>query len=266
VRSVVVLPTYNECENLAPMLDALLALDSLSAVVVVDDSSPDGTGDIAEERARRCDRVHAVHRTERGLGSAYVCGFRHALNLQAEAIVAMDCDFSHNPADVPRLLARLPECDIAVGSRYVAGGGTRGWPLRRKLLSRSANAFARRCVRLDIRDCTSGFRAYRASLIKQILQDDMHSRGYSIQVELLARGVRQYGARVVEIPILFDERKRGVSKIGSREVVLGLKALIRLRARLAMSGPATSEPADDERKSERDPGDTTPNTAGVARG
>ena len=234
MRTIVVLPTYNERENLEPMLQALLALGADLDIVVVDDNSPDGTGHLAEEWAGRCPEVHVlIRRDERGLGTAYVCGHRKALGLGAEAIITMDSDFSHNPVDVPRLLECLAGCDIALGSRYVAGGGTLGWPLRRKLLSRAANAFARSCLSLPVRDCTSGFRAYRASLVEQLIRQPLQSKGYSIQVELLARGIRQFGAKVVEIPILFRERERGVSKIGWREVLAGCRAILRVRRQLA---------------------------------
>jgi dolichol-phosphate mannosyltransferase len=238
MRAIIVLPTYNERENLERMLQALLALGAGLDIVVVDDDSPDGAGQVAEEWAGRCPEVHAlIRRNERGLGTAYACGFRKALGLGADAIISMDCDFSHSPSDVPRLLECLAGCDIGLGSRYVPGGGTLGWPMRRKLLSRAANAFARGCLALPVRDCTSGFRAYRAGLMERLIRQPLQSRGYSIQVELLARGVRQFGAKVVEIPILFAERERGVSKIGWQEALAGCRAILRVRRQLAGVAP-----------------------------
>ena len=244
MRSIVVLPTYNERENVGAMLDALVNLGEGLEIVVVDDNSPDGTAAIVEDRARRHSGIHTVvRRGERGLGTAYACGFRHAVDLDAEAIVTMDCDFSHDPEDVPRLLERLACCDIALGSRYVPGGGTRGWPVRRKLLSRAANAFARACLGLETRDCTSGFRAYRGSLLECLIRQPLHSRGYSIQVELLARGIRQFGAGIVEIPILFHERQLGSSKIGWREAAAGGRAILAVRRQLVRLQPTPSLPA-----------------------
>ena len=238
MRSIVVLPTYNERENIAAMLDALVSLGAALQIVVVDDNSPDGTAAIAEDRSRRHGRIHTVvRRDERGLGTAYACGFRHALDLGADAIVTMDCDFSHDPADVLRLLDRLARCDVAMGSRYVPGGGTRGWPIRRKLFSRAANAFARACLELEPQDCTSGFRAYRGPLLECLIGQSLQSRGYSIQVELLARAVRQFGAKAVEVPILFREREHGTSKIGWREAFAGCRAIMAVRRQLAHAAP-----------------------------
>ena len=228
--AVVVLPTYNERENLPEMLRTLRALSPGLDILVVDDDSPDGTGEIAQEWADRNPAVHVLHRkNQRGLGGAYRAGFEYALARGATSLVTMDCDFSHSPGDIPRLLGGLNRADLVIGSRYVRGGATRNWPWARKALSAAANLFARRALRLPIRDCTAGFRAYSGPLMRRLLSEPVISNGYTIQVELVSKAIHRHHARVVEVPIVFSERERGQSKVSRREVTRGLLAILGLR-------------------------------------
>lgn len=228
--TVVVLPTYNEKDNLPGMLTALRTLCPGVDIVVVDDNSPDGTGHIAQEWANCNPAVHVVHRRdERGLGTAYRAGFAYALECGARAVITMDCDFSHAPHDIPRLLGALNRADLVIGSRYVGGGATRNWPWTRKVMSAAANLFARSCMKLPTHDCTSGFRAYRGSLLRQLLNEPAGSQGYTMLVELLSRSMHEFNARVIEVPIVFSERERGQSKISRKEITRGLSALLALR-------------------------------------
>jgi dolichol-phosphate mannosyltransferase len=236
----VVLPTYNEAENLPLMLRALAALGLGLHVLVVDDDSPDGTGRIAEEFARDDASVHVLRRGGvRGLGTAYLAGFRHALGAGAPAVVTMDCDFSHDPESVPDLIAAGETADLVVGSRYVAGGRIENWPLRRRLLSASANAFVRRLFHMPARDCTSGFRLYRREVLESVPWPRVRSTGYAFLVETLYWAARRQDARVREVPIRFVDRVRGRGKMGPREVLSGVTNLLKLRAELPV-GRASS--------------------------
>lgn len=235
VRASLLLPTFNEAENLPKLVASLRSLGLPLEILVVDDGSPDGTGRIAEELARGRSDLAVVHRTgPRGYGEALTEGFRLALGRGAAAVVTMDCDFSHDPADIPRLLAALEEADVAIGSRYTAGGHLRAWPLYRRLLSAAANAFVRVLFRLPARDCTSGFRAYRREVLEGIPWGDLHSPGYSFLVEVLFWSVRHRRRRIAEVPICFTERKEGESKMGLHQILQGAANLLTLRAELLL--------------------------------
>jgi dolichol-phosphate mannosyltransferase len=216
----VCLPTYNERENLVPMVDRLgevLGDDGL--VLVIDDSSPDGTGELADRLAAERSWVHVLHRPQKeGLGPAYLDGFRRALELGAELIFEMDCDFSHDPADVPRLVAAAEDADVVLGSRYVPGGGTRNWGLLRRLISRGGSLYAQLLLSVPIRDLTGGFKCYRRAVLERIDLDAIHSKGYAFQIETTYRALRA-GFRVVEVPIVFTDREVGGSKM-SKAIVL----------------------------------------------
>ena len=221
MRVWVCLPTYNERENLGPMVWALgNVLDEEARVLVIDDSSPDGTGEAAEALARELDFVDVLHRERKeGLGPAYLAGFRQALAGGAELVLEMDCDFSHDPADVPRLIATAEEdVDVALGSRYVPGGGTRDWGFVRRAVSRAGALYARALLGLPVQDPTSGFKCYRREVLERIDLDRIASRGYAFQIETVYRAVRA-GFRVAEIPITFSDRELGGSKM-SRTIVL----------------------------------------------
>lgn len=224
----VVLPTYNESANLANMVAAISGLGADLDIIVVDDASPDGTGRIADGLAESNPRVHVIHRQERGLGTAYLAGFHEALARGGEALLTMDCDFSHDPAVIPDLMRALQNADMVIGSRYVPGGSIEGWPRHRRVLSRSANLFVHALFDIPARDCTSGFRIYRKHLVLGIEWGRIRSTGYSFLVESLYWASRQDGARLSEVPICFRDREHGTSKLGWREALHGALNLIRL--------------------------------------
>jgi dolichol-phosphate mannosyltransferase len=216
VRATVCLPTYNERENLEPMVRALG--DRGVRVLVIDDNSPDGTGEIADRLAAELDYVAVLHRERKeGLGPAYLAGFRRALGDGAERVIEMDCDFSHSPDDVPRLLAAAHDADLVLGSRYVAGGSIGNWGLVRRFVSAGGSLYARVLLGSRIRDLTGGFKCYRREVLETIDLDAITSKGYAFQIETTYRAVRA-GFRVVEIPIHFADREQGGSKM-SRAIV-----------------------------------------------
>jgi len=219
-RATVCLPTYDERENLEPMVRALSGvLGPDDRVLVIDDSSPDGTGEIADRLAAELDWVDVLHRPRKdGLGRAYLDGFRRALADGAELVLELDCDFSHDPADVPRLLQASERADLVLGSRYVPGGGTQNWGLLRRAISRWGSLYAQVLLGLHVRDLTGGFKCYRREVLETIDLDAIRSRGYAFQIETTYRAVRA-GFRVVEIPIRFTDREVGGSKM-SRSIVL----------------------------------------------
>jgi dolichol-phosphate mannosyltransferase len=218
-RVLIVIPTYNEAANITALLNRLEGIGPDLDVLVVDDSSPDGTGDLVAQRAAETERVHLLSRADRaGLGTAYVEGFRWALARDYDAIVEMDADLSHDPADVPRLVDALGGADLAVGSRYVPGGRVRNWGTLRRALSRAGNLYARGLMGWGVRDATSGFRAYSPDVLRKIDVAGVSSEGYAFQIEMVRR-VRLAGGRVTEIPITFSERSDGRSKM-SRRIVL----------------------------------------------
>ena len=210
--TVVCLPTYNELENLEPMLRALG--DKGVSVLVIDDNSPDGTGELAERLAAELDYVEVLHRERKeGLGPAYLAGFHHALAGDAELILEMDCDFSHDPADVPRLIGAVESgADLALGSRYVEGGTVRNWGLLRRIVSAGGSFYARVLLGVRVHDLTGGFKCYRRTVLEAIDLDVIHSKGYAFQIETTYRALRA-GFHVVEIPITFADREVGGSKM-----------------------------------------------------
>jgi dolichol-phosphate mannosyltransferase len=226
-NAVVCLPTYNERENLERMIDALEPLGV--GVLVIDDNSPDGTGAIADELAATRDWVSVLHRERKeGLGRAYVAGFREVLGGDAAYIAQMDCDFSHNPADVPRLIAAVEAgADLAIGSRYVPGGGTSNWGPIRQVMSRGASVFTR-LILMPVRDATGGFKCWRREALEAIDLDSIDAAGYVFQVETTYRA-RRKGFRVVEIPIHFTDRTAGQSKMNSSVALEGVWKVPRLR-------------------------------------
>ncbi len=240
-RRCLILPTYNEAENLERLVALIRGLESGVDLLVVDDRSPDGTGRIADNLARGRSDTAVLHRAgPPRYGDALTDGLRTALARGFDVVLSMDCDFSHDPAAIPSLLEALEQADIVIGSRYVEGGRLRAWPRHRRLLSAGANAFVRALFNLPVRDCTSGFRAYRRAVVESIPWSELHSEGYSCLVELLYWAVRTGGARVREVPILFSERRAGKSKMGLREIVGGALNLLWLRVcllRAAASRP-----------------------------
>ena len=210
---LVVIPTYNERENLGPILDRLHKALPDVHVLVVDDGSPDGTGELADERAAANENLHVMHRTVKsGLGAAYIAGFRWGLAREYETIVEMDADGSHAPEDLPRLLDAVGDADLSIGSRYVPGGSVVNWPVRRQVLSRGANVYTQVALGMRIKDITAGFRAYRRHVLEKLALDEVASHGYCFQIDLTLR-TADAGYDIVEVPITFTEREIGESKM-----------------------------------------------------
>jgi len=234
MRATVCLPTYNELENLEPMLDALAeVLREEDRVLVIDDASPDGTGELADRLSQSRPFLDVLHRSRKeGLGPAYVAGFRRALASGAELVLEMDCDFSHDPADVPRLIAAAEEgTDLVLGSRYVRGGAIPNWGVGRRAVSLGGNLYAQILLGSRIRDLTGGFKCFRRAVLETIDLDACDARGYAFQIETTYR-VQRAGFRVRELPISFSDRTRGTSKM-SRSIVAEAAwkvPLLRLRA------------------------------------
>jgi dolichol-phosphate mannosyltransferase len=225
--AVICLPTYNERENLERMVEALEPLGV--RVLVIDDNSPDGTGDIADRLAAENEWLTVLHRPQKeGLGPAYLAGFREVMQSEARYVLEMDCDFSHDPADVPRLIeACSAGADLALGSRYVAGGGTADWGAARRFVSAGGSFYARTLLGVPIRDLTGGFKCFRREVLEQIDLGAIRSKGYAFQIELTYRAIRS-GFRVVEVPIVFSDRTEGQSKMSRGiffEAVLRVPAL-----------------------------------------
>jgi len=232
-KAVVCLPTYNERENIEPMLRALG--DKGVRVLVIDDNSPDGTGELADRLAQELGYVDVLHRERKeGLGPAYLAGFRHALAGDAELVLEMDCDFSHDPDYVPHLITAVTDgADLALGSRYVPGGGVRNWGLLRRVISAGGSFYARIILGVKVRDLTGGFKCYRRVVLEAIDLDAVDSKGYAFQIETTYRALRA-GFKVVEVPITFADREVGGSKMSKAIVAeaiwkvpgLRLKALL----------------------------------------
>jgi dolichol-phosphate mannosyltransferase len=217
-KAFVVIPTYNEQDNLQRLIEQVLQQDASLQVLVVDDNSPDGTGQLADELARTNDRINVLHRPGKlGLGSAYRDGFRCAMQLGADLLIEMDADFSHDPSILPIFLEQIKDHDLVIGSRYLNGISVVNWPLRRLMLSYGANWYTRLVTGLTIMDCTSGFKCFRRSLIELIDLDRVKSDGYSFQIEMHFRSA-ELGARITEVPIIFIDRRAGQSKMSKRIV------------------------------------------------
>jgi len=217
VDAVVCLPTYNERENLERMVRALC--EHGVRVLVIDDDSPDGTGEIADRLAAELDYVSVLHRPHKeGLGPAYLAGFERLLEGDADLILEMDCDFSHDPNDVPRLIAAAADADLVLGSRYVEGGRVANWGLVRRFISRGGSLYAQVLLGLRVRDLTGGFKCYRRAVLEALPLDEIHSRGYAFQIETTYRAIRK-GFRVHEVPIAFVDRAEGGSKMTKAIVV-----------------------------------------------
>jgi dolichol-phosphate mannosyltransferase len=227
MKATVCLPTYNERENVERMIRSLHALGV--AVLVIDDNSPDGTGEVADALASELEGVAVLHRPHKeGLGPAYLAGFRRALADGAELILEMDCDFSHDPADVPRLLEAAESADLVLASRYVHGGGTENWGLVRRFISRGGSLYAQVLLGLPVRDLTGGFKCYRRAVVEALPLDEIHSKGYAFQIETTYRAMRK-GFSVREIPIKFVDRLEGGSKMSHGIVAEAVRKVPALR-------------------------------------
>ena len=230
MKSTVIVPTYNERENIVLLVPELLALPVDLNVIVVDDNSPDSTGLIADEMAQKDPHVSVVHRPGKlGLGTAYIAGFKKAMADGADRNLTMDADYSHHPRFVPAMIQRSQTADLVIGSRYVRGGGAVDSPASRRLLSYGANAFAKVMLGLKAMDCTAGFRCYRRAVLECIALDSIFSNGYSFLIELLYL-VQRCGWTVGEVPIQFMDRRLGISKISRNEIYRALYTVLRLSA------------------------------------
>jgi glycosyltransferase involved in cell wall biosynthesis len=230
-RTLVILPTYNEAENVLSLMRAILAVDAGLDVLVVDDASPDGTGDLVERERDSQPRLSLLRRSGKlGLGTAYLAGFRWGLDRGYGRILTMDCDGSHDPRYIPAMLAALGRFDMVVGSRYVPGGGVVNWPRRRRALSAFANLYARVLLRLPVHDCTSGFRLYTRKVLETVDPFAIRSSGYSFLEEITWR-VTRFGFRIGEVPIVFEQRTLGISKIDSSEIYLAAWRVLALALR-----------------------------------
>jgi len=242
-----ILPTYNEAENIEPLIRAALAglaeADAEPHVLIVDDSSPDGTGELADRLAEELVSVEVLHRPRKqGLGRAYLAGFAVALERDADLVLEMDSDFSHDPADLPRLISAAGAADLVLGSRYVPGGGITEWGAIRRLLSRGGSAYARWLLGVPVRDLTGGFKCFRREVLEAIDLDAVHADGYGFQIELTYRAV-QAGFTVTEVPIVFRERRLGRSKMTTR---IAIEAVWKVPAlRLRLREPAAPPPAPE---------------------
>jgi dolichol-phosphate mannosyltransferase len=241
MRAIVVIPTYNEAENLAVLIPAVLAVDPELDVLVVDDNSPDGTGALAESLAQQTGRVHVLHRAGKlGLGTAYVAGFTFAITHGYDRIVEMDADFSHRPEDLPLLLRAADTADVVIGSRNVPGGRVENWSLLRHLVSKGGSLYARFVLGLPMHDCTGGFKCFRREALEALDLSRLRSNGYAFQVEVNYACARA-GLRCAEVPIIFPDRVRGKSKMSGKIALEA--ALLVLRLRFGAVAPALTAPS-----------------------
>ena len=235
----VVIPTYNESDNIQKLVNEILELPFHARVIVVDDNSPDGTGQLLDGMAEHESRVHPIHRPAKmGLGTAHIAGIRRAFELNLEPIVTMDADFSHHPRYIPALLQGLGKFDVMIGSRYVPDGGTRYFSWKRIVLSSGANSFARIMLGLKAKDCTAGFRAYRRAVLESMKLDQIFSNGYSFLIELLFH-CQIGGWQIGETPIIYEDRRAGQSKISRTEIYKATYTVLRLfwrRSKMTASG------------------------------
>ncbi len=227
-RILIALATYNERDNLAPLLAAIHAIVPSADLLVIDDNSPDGTGRLADELAAHQPHLHVLHRPGKlGLGTAILAGMRYALEHGYDWFVNMDADFSHHPRYLPALLAGMDSHDVMIGSRYVPGGGSVNWPLSRRLMSRAINMLAARLMRIPARDCSGAYRCYRVATLREAQLERVRSRGYSFQQEVLYR-CRKAGGKIGETPIVFENRRAGKSKVNVHEALRSLAMIFRI--------------------------------------
>lgn len=241
-RPLIILPTYNERDNIVPMVKALRSNVPNATIWIVDDNSPDGTGNIADDLAREDPRVEVLHRPAKlGLGTAYIQAFHQALSRDFDTVIQMDADFSHDPSYLPALLAEIRNADLVIGSRYTAGGGTRNWSLPRRIISKAGNVVAEIGLGVKVRDATGGYRVFRRSTIEQLHFDDLRLRGYGFQIEVVFQ-VERRGLRIKEVPIIFVERVAGNSKMSKDIALEAFLHIIRRRIGLIRGVP---EPEPD---------------------
>jgi dolichol-phosphate mannosyltransferase len=224
-RMLVSLATYNEHDNLAPLISEIHKFVPAAEVLVIDDNSPDGTGKLADELAVSDSRIHVIHRGGKlGLGTALLAAMRYSMDKEYDFLINMDADFSHHPRYLPAVIAGMRDRDMMIGSRYISGGGTVDWPLSRKIVSLSVNGMVRLLMRIPAHDCSGAYRCYRIAKLRQTDLENLLSRGYSFQQEILYR-CRKAGSRIGETPIIFENRRAGASKVNLKEVVRSISIL-----------------------------------------
>lgn len=229
MKTLIIIPTYNELENLRPLLTEIFSYVPETHVLIVDDNSPDGTGKLADEIQNENPQVQVLHRSGKlGLGTAYIAGFKYAVEHEYDAAFEMDADFSHNPRYLPAFLTAIEHADLVIGSRYIPGGDTPNWSLVRRFISSGGNIFARFMLRIPVQDCTAGFRCYRTTVLRSIDLDSIQSQGYAFQVELAYRVMLQ-NFKIVETPIIFVDRRVGKSKMSRKIVIEAFIYVLRTR-------------------------------------
>jgi dolichol-phosphate mannosyltransferase len=249
MKTLIIVPTFNELDNLRPLLREIFANVSETDILIVDDNSPDGTGKLADEIHAENPQVHVMHRPGKlGLGTAYIAGFKYAIEHGYDAAFEMDADFSHDPSYLPDFLKAIENADLVIGSRYVPGGGTPNWSPLRRLISGGGNIFARFMLNIPVRDCTAGFRCYRRRVLESIDLDTVRSQGYAFQIEMVYRVLLQ-GFKIVETPIIFKDRRVGKSKMSRKIVIEGFAYVIRARFGKRPSLPAFPRSQNDVEES-----------------
>ena len=261
MKTLIIIPTYNEYENLRPLLEQIFTYASASDILIVDDNSPDETGKLADEMAAQNPQVHVMHRAGKlGLGTAYIAGFKYAVEHQYDAAFEMDADFSHDPRYLPDFLKAIESADLVIGSRYVKGGGTPNWSLLRRFISGGGNIFARVMLGIPVHDCTAGYRCYRRTVLESIGLDTIESQGYAFQVELAYR-VYKRGFKIVETPIIFLDRRVGKSKMSRAIFLEGFTWVVRARlGRTSASRKVASLPVEQTAPSVANPETPLPAT------
>ncbi len=241
MKTLLIIPTYNEVENLPPLLNEILKYAPETDILIVDDNSPDGTGELADKISEENTSVHVLHRAGKlGLGTAYIAGFKYAIAHDYDAAFEMDADFSHDPRYLPDFLRAIEDADLVIGSRYIRGGGTPSWSLIRRFISGGGNIFARFMLGIPVHDCTAGYRCYRRRVLETIDLDTIQSQGYAFQIEMVYR-TRQQGFKIVETPIIFKDRRVGKSKMSRKIVIEGFTYVI--RTRLGIGQKSASSPS-----------------------
>ncbi len=242
MKTLIVIPTFNEYENLRPLLEQITTFAPSSDILIVDDNSPDGTGRLADEISAENSHVSVLHRSGKlGLGTAYIAGFKYAVEHEYDAAFEMDADFSHDPRYLPDFLAKIEDADLVIGSRYVPGGETPNWSFLRRFISGGGNIFARLMLGIPVKDCTAGYRCYRRHVLESIDLDSIESQGYAFQVELAYR-VHKHGFIIVETPIIFMDRRVGKSKMSRKIFIEGFTWVIRARLGRLERKPSPSPP------------------------
>jgi len=245
MKTLLIIPTYNEIENLRHLLEEILSYAPETDVLIVDDHSPDGTGELADEIQKENPRVKVLHRPDKmGLGTAYIAGFKYTIEHGYDAAFEMDADFSHDPRYLPDFLQAIEHADLVIGSRYIPGGDTPNWSMLRRLISGGGNIFARFSLGIPVHDCTAGYRLYRRRLLESIDLDTVESHGYAFQIEMACRAAQQ-GFKIIEIPIIFTDRRLGKSKMSRKIVIEGFTYVLKARFSRQALKPDLSELANN---------------------